>query len=189
VFSIGSDSLHLDSERFGLDRIGAAKSVQVQGELCPIRSGHRIRFEPERGRPRFREHVAERVDGFGSCSTRSNPLRCESPRTSGTAARMARGGRVGSGFSSAQRIGGRVPAVKGTSTLWGSCLMSESNSKRTAPVHDGFVWAGTVARMRRGGKSSRAGRRSALLGVLTSVYANSSRGGRSTDSRSSSDRT
>ena len=55
--------------------------------------------------------------------------------------------------------------------------MSESNSKRTAPVHDGFVWAGTVARMRRGGKSSRTGRRSALLSVLTSVYANSARSG------------
>ena len=67
--------------------------------------------------------------------------------------------------------------------------MSESNSKKTAPVHDGFVWAGTVARLRRGSKSSRIGRRSALLGVLTSVYANSSRGGRSGDSRSGSDRT
>jgi hypothetical protein len=66
--------------------------------------------------------------------------------------------------------------------------MSESNSKRTAPAHDGFVWAGTVARLRRGGKSSRAGRRSALLGVLTSVYANSTRGGRSGDSRSTSER-
>jgi hypothetical protein len=43
--------------------------------------------------------------------------------------------------------------------------------------------------MRRGGKSSRTGRRSALLSVLTSVYANSSRGGRSGDNRTSSDRT
>ena len=66
--------------------------------------------------------------------------------------------------------------------------MSESNSKRTAPVHDGFVWAGTMARMRRGAKSTRAGRRSALLGVLTSLYANSSRGGRLGESRVSSDR-
>ena len=66
--------------------------------------------------------------------------------------------------------------------------MSESNSKRTAPLHSGFEWAGPVARIRRGGKSSRAGRRSALLGVLTSVYANSTRGGRSGETRGSSDR-
>jgi hypothetical protein len=66
--------------------------------------------------------------------------------------------------------------------------MSESMSKRSAPVHDGFVWAGTVARMRRSGKSARSGRRSALLGVLTSVYTNSSRGGRSGDNRSSAER-
>jgi hypothetical protein len=66
--------------------------------------------------------------------------------------------------------------------------MSVSNSKKTAPLHSGFEWAGTVARIRRGGKSSRAGRRSALLGMLTSVYANSSRGGRTTETRGESDR-
>jgi hypothetical protein len=66
--------------------------------------------------------------------------------------------------------------------------MSESNSKRTAPLHSGFEWAGTVARIRRGGKSSRAGRRSALLGILTSAYVNSSRGGRSSETRPGSDR-
>ena len=44
-----------------------------------------------------------------------------------------------------------------------------------------FQWAGTVARIRRGGGSPRAGRRSALLGLLTSVYANSSRGARPAD--------
>lgn len=66
--------------------------------------------------------------------------------------------------------------------------MSESNSKRNVPVHSGFEWAGTVARIRRGGKSSRAGRRSALLGVLTSVYVNNARGGRSTDPRTGTDR-
>jgi hypothetical protein len=67
--------------------------------------------------------------------------------------------------------------------------MSESNCpKRTAPVHSGFEWAGTVARIRRGAKTGRAGRRSALLGVLTSVYVNSSRGGRSSDSRGNTDR-
>jgi hypothetical protein len=66
--------------------------------------------------------------------------------------------------------------------------MSENDSPRTAPKHSGFEWAGTVARIRRGGKSSRAGRRSALLGLLTSVYVNSSRGGRSPEPRSGSDR-
>lgn len=54
--------------------------------------------------------------------------------------------------------------------------MSLANSKKNAPLHGGFEWAGVVARVRRGGGSSRSGRRSALLGVLTSVYANSSRG-------------
>ena len=41
-----------------------------------------------------------------------------------------------------------------------------------------FEWAGAVARVRRGGKSTRAGRRAALLGMLTATYANSTRGGR-----------
>jgi len=66
--------------------------------------------------------------------------------------------------------------------------MSASNPKKTAPLHSCFEWAGTVARLHRGGKSSRAGRRSALLGVLTSVSANSTRGGRSGETRSGSDR-
>lgn len=61
--------------------------------------------------------------------------------------------------------------------------MSESNAKRSATSHSGFEWAGTVARMRRGGKSIRSGRRSALLGMLTSAYVNSSRGGRATEVR------
>jgi hypothetical protein len=56
--------------------------------------------------------------------------------------------------------------------------MSEPKSKKSAPVHAGFEWAGAVARVRRGGKSTRAGRRAALLGMLTASYANSSRGGR-----------
>ncbi len=63
--------------------------------------------------------------------------------------------------------------------------MSSSNPKKPAPLHSGFEWAGTVARIHRGAKSSRAGRRSALLGVLTAVYANSTRGG---ETRSGSDR-
>jgi len=59
--------------------------------------------------------------------------------------------------------------------------MNESKSKKTAPLHDGFEWAGAVARVRRGTRSNRAGRRSALLGMLTAAYVNSSRGGRTTD--------
>ena len=63
--------------------------------------------------------------------------------------------------------------------------MSVANSKKAAPVHSGFEWAGMVARARRSGVSYRSGRRSALLGVLTSVYANSSRGGRPGETRNS----
>lgn len=66
--------------------------------------------------------------------------------------------------------------------------MSASNSKKPATVHSGFEWAGTVARINRGGQTSRAGRRSALLGVLTSVYANALRGSRTAEGRSGSDR-
>jgi hypothetical protein len=66
-------------------------------------------------------------------------------------------------------------------TSWGLCLMNESKSKKNAPVHDGFEWAGAVARVRRGVRSTRAGRRAALLGMLTAAYANSTRGGRSSD--------
>ena len=66
--------------------------------------------------------------------------------------------------------------------------MSELNSKRPATSHSGFEWAGTVARMRRGNQSGRAGRRSALLSMLTSAYMNSSRGGRVTETRGNSDR-
>jgi len=59
--------------------------------------------------------------------------------------------------------------------------MSESNSKKNAPVHEGFEWAGAVARVRRGVRSGRAGRRAALLSMLTAAYANSSRGTRAGD--------
>lgn len=65
--------------------------------------------------------------------------------------------------------------------------MSESKSKKSAPLHTSFEWAGAVARVRRGGKSTRAGRRAALLGMLTATYANSTRGGRIGD-RVGSDR-
>ncbi len=64
--------------------------------------------------------------------------------------------------------------------------MSLANSKKNAPLHAGFEWAGVVARVRRTGGSNRSGRRSALLGVLTSVYANSSRGTRSGEGRGTS---
>jgi hypothetical protein len=66
--------------------------------------------------------------------------------------------------------------------------MNESiTTKKNAPVHDGFEWAGAVARVRRGARSGRAGRRAALLSMLTAAYANSSRGARTTD-RSGSER-
>ena len=64
---------------------------------------------------------------------------------------------------------------------WEPCSMSESKSKKTAPLHDGFEWAGAVARVRRGVRSNRAGRRTALLSMLTAAYVNSSRGGRISD--------
>ena len=66
-------------------------------------------------------------------------------------------------------------------SLWEFCLMNESNTKKNAPVHDGFEWAGAVARVRRGARSGRAGRRAALLSMLTAAYANSSRGTRASD--------
>jgi hypothetical protein len=67
--------------------------------------------------------------------------------------------------------------------------MSASNSKKPAPLHSGYEWAGTVARFQRGAKTLRAGRRAALLGVLSSVYANASRTGRGTgETRSGTDR-
>lgn len=66
--------------------------------------------------------------------------------------------------------------------------MSEANSKRNVTGHAAFEWAGAVARIRRGGKSLRTGRRSALLSMLTSAYGNSSRGGRPVETRGSSDR-
>lgn len=65
--------------------------------------------------------------------------------------------------------------------------MSEPKSKKNAPTHEGFEWAGAVARVRRGVRSSRAGRRAALLGMLTAAYVNTSRGGRASD-RSTTDR-
>jgi hypothetical protein len=53
-----------------------------------------------------------------------------------------------------------------------------AQSKKSGSLsHNGFEWAGTVARIRRSGGSTRAGRRSALLGMLTAAYANSSRSG------------
>ena len=58
-------------------------------------------------------------------------------------------------------------------------VLNFKNAKAKAtPTAIDFQWAGTVARIRRGGGSTRTGRRSALLGMLTSAYANSSRGAR-----------
>ena len=66
--------------------------------------------------------------------------------------------------------------------------MSEAKLKRNSAGHTGFEWAGAIARIRRGGKSMRAGRRSALLGVLTSAYVNSSRNSRPVEPRGGSER-
>lgn len=65
--------------------------------------------------------------------------------------------------------------------------MNVANSKKNSPLQNtGFEWAGVAARIRRSGGASRSGRRSALLGVLTSVYANTSRSTRAAgDNRSS----
>lgn len=53
--------------------------------------------------------------------------------------------------------------------------MGYANAKRSANL--GAAWAGAAARITRGGKiSSRAGRRAALLNVMTAMYANASRG-------------
>ena len=59
--------------------------------------------------------------------------------------------------------------------------MNDSKTKKLAPVHDGFEWAGAVARVRRGVRSARAGRRAALLSMLTAAYVNSNRSGRISD--------
>lgn len=53
--------------------------------------------------------------------------------------------------------------------------MSVANSKKAAPSNSNLAVAGALARMRRRGVSSRVGRRSALLGVLSSMYTSSSR--------------
>lgn len=62
--------------------------------------------------------------------------------------------------------------------------MSAANSRKSSPLQGtGFEWAGAAARIRRAGGTSRAGRRSALLSVLSSVYANHSRGTRTNETR------
>jgi hypothetical protein len=65
--------------------------------------------------------------------------------------------------------------------------MSLANTKKAAPTSNGGAWAGAVARIRRGGGTARLGRRSALLGVLTSMYANSTRGGAAASTRIAGD--
>jgi hypothetical protein len=65
--------------------------------------------------------------------------------------------------------------------------MSVANSKKAPALqHTGFEWAGAVARMRRSGGTTRTGRRSALLGMLTASYANSSRSSGRSENRSTS---
>lgn len=59
--------------------------------------------------------------------------------------------------------------------------MSVVKSKKNVSMPStGMAWAGAVARMRRSGGTSRAGRRAALLGMLSASYANTSRDGRRT---------
>lgn len=79
---------------------------------------------------------------------------------------------------------GRPVMVTGPEKLSGEGVsMSVANSKKQVPAHQGFEWAGTVARMRRSGLTSRSGRRSALLGMLTASYANANRTGRAGEVR------
>jgi hypothetical protein len=59
--------------------------------------------------------------------------------------------------------------------------MNESKSKKIAPLHAGFEWAGAVARVRRGGRPGRTGRRAALLNMLSAAYVNANRAGRISD--------
>ena len=51
----------------------------------------------------------------------------------------------------------RRPAVWVAFLLVGVLSMNEAKSKKNAPVHDGFEWAGAVARVRRGGRSRSRG--------------------------------
>ncbi|MDX2037495.1 MAG: hypothetical protein SFX72_12655 [Isosphaeraceae bacterium] len=65
------------------------------------------------------------------------------------------------------------------------------SSSKKSPLHNsGFELNSASGRTARTAKSVRSGRRSTLLGILNSAYANSSRGGRSNggESRSGSDR-
>ncbi len=83
----------------------------------------------------------------------------------------------------------RTPWVVAFKRLLGGLFsMSMVNSKKAAVAQAGYDWAGAVARIRRGGVSSRAGRRSVLLGMLTSTYANTTRRDANGDPRSGSDR-
>lgn len=66
--------------------------------------------------------------------------------------------------------------------------MSMANSKKVLSTQPANEWAGAVARIRRGGVSSRAGRRSVLLGMLSSMYTNTSRKSGPGDVRGGSDR-
>jgi hypothetical protein len=88
----------------------------------------------------------------------------------------------GFGFLLVQGNGEAWTCGLGRVSPYGSFVsMNESKSKKNAPVHEGFEWAGAVARVKRGVRAGRAGRRAALLGMLTAAYANSTRGGRIPD--------
>jgi hypothetical protein len=67
--------------------------------------------------------------------------------------------------------------------------MSVAKKSKNPLQHSGFEYMGAVARIRRSGGTSRAGRRSALLGLLTAAYANSSRNGNASGGRTPEPRT
>ena len=82
----------------------------------------------------------------------------------------------------------RRPSIWVTFLLVGVLSDERVEYQKSAPSHDGFEWAGAVARVRRGARfgSCRPSCRLAE-GMLTAAYANSSRGTRTTD-RSGSER-
>jgi hypothetical protein len=87
-----------------------------------------------------------------------------------------------SGSSRPKGVEARGPDVEVSSLHQEDMIpMNESMAKKVAPAHSGFEWAGAMARVRRGAVSNRAGRRGALLSMLTAAYMNTSRNGRVND--------
>ncbi len=65
--------------------------------------------------------------------------------------------------------------------------MSAANTKKNAMSQPANTWAGAMARIRRRGASSRAGRRSVMLGVLSSMQTTTSRKSSMTPTRAASE--